>query len=385
MLPQIDDKPYRLVIDLPNFNWQAGAIPKPPKTDVMDVRSGNLNPNIMRIVVDLTKPATIQTAFLLPKKSGQPDRLVIDFASISQTAFQSKERKVFGTLQSDVADLNLLIATQTGQTLDAGAQDDNKVITPERKPSGISQIFKTTERQQPKTPLRKPLIVIDAGHGGADPGAVGAGRLKEKNITLSAAKELKRQLEKTGRYNVSLTRSDDRYLKLHQRVSIARKQDADLFISLHADSIDKPNVSGASIYTLSNKASDKQTARLAARENQADLIAGVDLSHEDKDVANILIDLAMRDTMNQSKFFANTVVEKKRARGIQILTRPHRYAGFAVLKAPDIPSVLVEMGFMSNKGEARLLATSAYQQKIAAALVDSIDAYFAKVRRNDVK
>jgi N-acetylmuramoyl-L-alanine amidase len=123
---------------------------------------------------------------------------------------------------------------------------------------------------------------------------------------------------------------------------------------------------------------------LAKRENQADLIAGIDLSHEDKDVANILIDLAMRDTMNQSKFFANTVVSKMQGHGLRILPKPHRYAGFAVLKAPDIPSVLVEMGFMSNNSEARLLATADYQRKVAAALVDSIDTYFSKVRKNGI-
>jgi len=233
--------------------------------------------------------------------------------------------------------------------------------------------------------LRKKIIVIDAGHGGNDPGALGAGRLKEKNITLAASRELKRQLEKTGKFKVYLTRDNDRYIKLYKRVAIARMRKADLFLSLHADSIDKPNVRGASIYTLSDKASDKQTAKLAARENQSDLIAGVDLTHEDKDVANILLDLAMRDTMNQSKFFANTVVDQMRRNGVRILERPHRYAGFAVLKAPDVPSVLFEMGFMSNRSEARLLNTTEYRQKIASALVDSIKAYFEKVRQNGVE
>lgn len=397
MLPQIDDKPYRLVVDLPDFNWKAGAIPKPPKTDIMDVRSGNLKPGLMRIVVDLEKPASIQSAFLLPQKSGKPDRLVIDFVPLSKAAFAAADRKIFGTLNSQSQNesdnggiFERLLSSQndqTAQTSGPSSPSDTAIVIPARKPVTTAEMFndKPAERATPQTPLRKPLIVIDPGHGGADPGAVGAGNLREKNITLATAKELKAQLERTGRYNVELTRSDDRYLKLHQRVSFARKKSADLFISLHADSIDKPKVSGASIYTLSNKASDQQTAKLAARENQVDLIAGVDLSHEDKDVANILIDLAMRDTMNQSKFFANTVVEKKRARGIQILERPHRYAGFAVLKAPDIPSVLVEMGFMSNKGEAKLLSTRGYQQKIAAALVESIDSYFAKVRKNDEK
>ena len=387
MLPQEGDKPYRLVVDLPDFDWQAGAIPRQKGTTVSDVRSGTLKPGIKRIVFDLEKPAQIIGAFHLPKAPNKPDRLVIDFQTITPSQFNSTERQVLGNLQENNAQLNLLIAKHTANDI-AGAPPSQEstgtsIITPPRKPAVPEGLTQTTPIAT--TPLRKPLIMIDAGHGGADPGAVGAGRLREKNITLAAAKELKRQLEATGRYRVALTRSNDQYLKLYTRVSLARTHEADLFISLHADSIDKPAVRGASIYTLSNKASDSQTAKLAARENQVDLIAGVDLSHEDKDVASILIDLAMRDTMNQSKFFANTVVSKMRGAGIKILEKPHRYAGFAVLKAPDIPSVLVEMGFMSNKSEARLLATSDYQRKIASALTQSVDAYFEKVRKNSVE
>ncbi len=384
MIPADSGKPYRLVIDMPDFNWQAGAIPRPAKTSVLDVRSGTLKPGIKRIVVDLSQPAQVISSFLLPKASGKPDRLVIDFKNVSSAQFNQNERKIFGNLKEDGADLNLLIAKQTAEDINTGQSGiaDNGIIIPAKKPRLPEAIQAADTPSKPTTPLRKPLIVIDAGHGGADPGALGTDRLKEKNITLAAAKELKRQLEATGRYRVSLTRDTDIYLKLYRRVSIAREKGADLFISLHADSIDKPNVSGASIYTLSNKASDAQTAKLAARENQVDLIAGVDLSHEDKDVANILIDLAMRDTMNQSKFFANTVVAKLNAHGIRILEKPHRYAGFAVLKAPDIPSVLIEMGFMSNSKEARMLSTSEYQRKMAAALIKSIDAYFEKVRKN---
>lgn len=389
MLPKEGDKPYRLVIDMPDFNWQAGSIPWQKDTSVSDIRSGTLKPGIKRIVADLDKPAQIMDAFILPKAQGKPDRLVIDFKTITPAQFNSVERRVLGTLKEDNAQLNLLIAKQTANDINAGAAASasaagTSMIIPPRKP-GAPESFNQSPSPAAKSPLRKPLIMIDAGHGGADPGAVGSGHLREKNITLAAAKELKRQLEATGRYRAALTRSGDQYLKLYSRVSLARTNEADLFISLHADSIDKPNVRGASIYTLSNKASDSQTAKLAARENQVDLIAGVDLSHEDKDVASILIDLAMRDTMNQSKFFANTVVSKMRVNGIQILERPHRYAGFAVLKAPDIPSVLVEMGFMSNQSEARLLATSDYQRKIASALTQSIDAYFEKVRKNSVE
>ena len=384
MLPKEANKPYRLVVDLPDFNWQAGSIPKPPKTSVSDVRSGSLQNGVKRLVVDLEKPAALNGAFILPKAGNKPVRLVVDFKTVSESQFANMSHKKLGRLvvaektasTKPKDDLGELIATQTNNT------STNGIIIPPRKPRIPKALTSEPEKAKPVTPLRKPLIVIDAGHGGADPGAVGAGRLKEKTITLSAAKILKQKLEATGRYRVALTRHDDKYLKLYKRVSIARTKEADLFISLHADSIDKSNVRGASIYTLSNKASDKQTARLAARENRVDLIAGVDLSHEDKEVANILIDLAMRDTMNQSKFFANTVVTKMRGHGIRILQKPHRYAGFAVLKAADIPSVLVEMGFMSNRSEARLLATQDYQRKIASALTDSIDAYFAKVHKN---
>lgn len=379
VLPKEENKPYRLVIDFPNFEWKAGSVKRPPKTNILDVRTGSLNNGIKRVVVDIEKPIILNSAFILEKKSGNPDRLVLDFKGVTESVFTKTERKTFGTLQETASEpiSKLLQTFQKKETLAKG-NTESDIPLPDRKPQ-----FSNTSK--PVTPLRKKIIVIDAGHGGNDPGALGAGRLKEKNITLAASRELKRQLEKTGKFKVYLTRDNDRYIKLYKRVAIARMRKADLFLSLHADSIDKPNVRGASIYTLSDKASDKQTAKLAARENQSDLIAGVDLTHEDKDVANILLDLAMRDTMNQSKFFANTVVDQMRRNGVRILERPHRYAGFAVLKAPDVPSVLFEMGFMSNRSEARLLNTTEYRQKIASALVDSIKAYFEKVRQNGVE
>ena len=395
MLPAEKGKGYRLAIDMPNFAWKAGTIKEQPKIGLLDVRSGSLTSDIMRIVVDLKNPAAIDQTFFIKQRAGKSDRLVIDFRRVSQSAYKKTDRRIFGLLavgEIEVQnDFNQLIAQQD-RTVKPRSQNKT-ALTP---PKVSSPTPKISSKAQPKlkiapskppivkttSPLYKPLIVIDAGHGGADPGAIGANNKKEKTITLAAAKELKNKLESTGKYRVALTRSDDRYLKLYRRVSIARDKEADLFISLHADSIDKSNVRGASIYTLSDKASDAQTAKLAQRENQADLIAGVDLSHEDKEVANILLDLAMRDTMNQSKFFANVVVEEMVKNDLTILPRPHRYAGFAVLKAPDIPSVLVEMGFMSNKEEARLLSTQNYRRKVANSLVDSIDAYFSKVHKN---
>jgi len=378
-LPSDKNKPYRIVVDLPHFTWNATNITLPKNRDASQVRKSSVNSNVMRVVIDMSKPTVLKKAFILPASGNAPVRLVIDSNSVTKSAFNRADKKIFGDLAIPTKDLNAIIAAQTDGTssklsgLDTLKQKAG--IIPSKKPN--INVNKSSE-----TPLRKPLIVIDAGHGGADPGAIGANKSREKDITLAAAKILKKKIEATGRYRASLTRSDDRYIKLHKRVAIARDKEADLFISLHADSINRSNVKGASIYTLSNVASDKQTAKLAARENQADLIAGVDLRHEDKEVANILIDLAMRDTMNQSKFFANTVVENMKPTGVTLLTRPHRYAGFAVLKAPDTPSVLVEMGFMSNRKEANLLATQNYQEKIARALVKSIDAYFSKVRKN---
>ncbi len=373
--------PTRLVLDLPTFDWRAQMPKPPPGSMVGAIRNGLLQPGISRIVVDIAEPAILKSAFFLPAGSGISDRVVIDFARANGPLPTGNEQ-MFGSLSAAPPKFQLEPQIKPQPKSFAGEikleQQSHSLQTPaayipDEPPASFNN--KTT-----KGP--KPMIVIDAGHGGDDPGALGAEGAKEKNVTLAAAQELKKQLEATGRYRVHLTRSTDIFIKLQDRVAIGRKQGADLFISLHADSIDKPGVSGASIYTLSNKASDAQTAKLAARENQADLIAGVDLSHEDKEVANILIDLAMRDTMNQSKFFANTIVREAGRGGIQMLEKPHRFAGFAVLKAPDVPSVLIEMGFMSNRREVNQLSSPEYRKKIAGAIVRGIDGYFSKVQKS---
>lgn len=386
-LPKIEGKPYRLVLDLPAFNWNASSIKQTKGIPITDVRTSDDESSIRRIAFDLKAPVLIKDAFIIEKKDNKPDRIVLDIRNVSEQAFKKSARKEFGTLEAKKELNNRTLSEVIANNIEAAPQTVTPELPtsaaglpiPKRKPPTK---IPTKQPSAPITPLYRPLIVIDAGHGGADPGAIGANKTYEKHVTLSAAKLLKKKLESNKQYRVALTRANDRYIKLYKRVSIARAQEADLFISLHADSIDNPRVRGASVYTLSNKASDAQTAKLAARENQADLIAGVDLSHEDKEVANILLDLAMRDTMNQSKFFANTLVTNMRKYGIRTLDRPHRYAGFAVLKAPDIPSVLIEMGFMSNRSEARLLLTRDYQEKVSKAIKSSVDAYFAKVSKN---
>lgn len=374
------DNPYRIVIDLPAYEWNAGSIKKPKNGLVHDLRTGMLDSVTSRLVVDVTQPVAIRSAFTLPASTTAKDRLVIDFQVIAQNSITEEKKQFFGDLPkqptstvSKSTNVNAKVATLPPPTKTSTQSD---TITPGRKPNASS----TTETVY--SPLRKPHIVIDAGHGGQDPGAVGVHKTYEKHVTLAAAKELKKKLESTGRYRVSLTRDKDYYIKLYKRVGIARSREADLFISLHADSIGDKSVRGASVYTLSNKASDAQTAKLAAKENRADLIGGVDLSHEDKEVSDILLDLAMRDTMNQSKFFANTIVSSFQQRGIRVLRKPHRYAGFAVLKAPDVPSVLIEMGFMSNRLDVSLLSSASYRGKMASALAESINRYFNTVRKN---
>ncbi|MGF1640590.1 MAG: N-acetylmuramoyl-L-alanine amidase, partial [Rhodospirillales bacterium] len=221
---------------------------------------------------------------------------------------------------------------------------------------------------------------IDPGHGGADPGAIGVSGVHEKDVTLAAARDLRSALERLGGYRVVLTRDDDRSVSLRERIAIARRVDADLFVSLHADAMPSAQVRGASVYTLSETASDAEAALLAERENKADLITGVDLTYETAEVANILIDLAQRETKNRSARLAARVVDELQ-RETQLLRNTHRFAGFAVLKAPDVPSVLVELGFLSNRQDEQALRDTAYRRRLAAAIARGIDRYFVGVEQ----
>ena len=357
-------EPYRMVIDLPHFDWRISQSPISKEAGLTAVRQGELKPGISRIVFDLNGPKAIQSAFMLPGHNSRPNRLVVDFSSVSTAGFQQVKGQTYGQL------------------------DHTKLALPKTtiepyKTASLSNVVPAAPKPAVKAkPAPKPLIVLDPGHGGQDPGAIGANGVHEKTIVFALAKELKKQLEATGKYRVLMTRTKDVYIRLHERVAYARKHEADLFVSIHADSIKKPGVSGVSIYTLSEKASDKQTARLAAKENLSDAIAGFDVQVEDEEVSNILVDLAMRDTMNQSKFVANTMVDHFEVTGVKTLENPHRFAGFAVLKAADIPSILVEAGFISNKKEARLLTQPKHRAKLAKALLNGINAYFKKVDKN---
>ncbi|MFM9976547.1 MAG: N-acetylmuramoyl-L-alanine amidase [Sphingomonadaceae bacterium] len=226
-------------------------------------------------------------------------------------------------------------------------------------------------------PAGRPLVVIDAGHGGHDPGAIGPQTgVREKDVTLAMAKAIRDELLKGGRVRVAMTRADDRFLILQERTEVARALRADLFISVHADAGPVGEASGATIYTLSEVASDSRAAQLAARENKADIINGVNLSGAGADVSSILIDLAQRETMTASARFADLL--KREGTGITFRPDHHRMAGFAVLKAPDIPAILLEVGYITNPDDVARLASDAGRTAIATGISRAVAIHFAR-------
>lgn len=225
---------------------------------------------------------------------------------------------------------------------------------------------------------RLPLVVIDAGHGGHDPGATSpySGK-REKDLTLELARAIRDDLVAGGRVRVALTRSDDRYLVLEERYGIARRLKADLFLSIHADAAENEQANGASVYTLSEVASDREAARLAARENKANIINGVDLGAHSNDVSSILLDLTQRETMNAASDFAR-LLQREASDEMTFRTTAHRFASFVVLKAPDMPSVLFETGFISNRRDSEFLTSKAGQRKVARGVRDAVQIHFAR-------
>lgn len=328
--------PYRVVIDLPEI-----AFKLPDKAGregrglITAYRYGVLAPGRSRIVVDVKKPVAIDKAFVLDPVDGQPARLVLDLVP--------SDRKTF--LQSSSA------------AQSAPAQD-------EAEPRQASAPFEAA-----------PVVVIDPGHGGVDPGAAGPEGASEKDIVLAFAKRLKEKIEAGGR-RVVMTRGDDSFVSLPNRVKIARETSAALMISIHADALsDTHGVRGATVYTLSQTASDRAAARLAEKENRADLFAGLDLSDEPEEVAGILADLTMRETKSFTGQFAKGLVRGLRG-AAQLNKNPLRSADFRVLKAPDVPSVLLELGYLSSKEDARELMSESWREKTTDAVAEAVDRYF---------
>jgi N-acetylmuramoyl-L-alanine amidase len=231
---------------------------------------------------------------------------------------------------------------------------------------------------KPTPPFRPKLIALDPGHGGRDPGALGVRGTQEKGVVWTIAGELKQQLMAGGRYRVMLTRAGDSYVALRERVARAQALKADLFLSIHADSHPDPGVRGASVYTLSEEATDREAAALAARENRADkVVSGVPLASQSDTVVAALVAMSQRGTLNDSCRLADTIVSTFGQNGVRLLPRTHRKAGFAVLTSPDIPAALVELGYLSNVQDEKLLTVRQHQLALARALRASIDAHFA--------
>ncbi len=391
--------PYRIVIDLPKLDQVNKQITSARPQNLKDFRYGALNDRVTRLVFEHTSPTIIKNAFFLPPLNGGNHRLVLDTASATIETFAQNKTKIFGVqaleaIEASTATPNVITQATTQATTPATVTTNSQTTfftPPNPKAKPILEQAQGFIRQAEAAPLPdytprqikehkggKKIIVLDAGHGGKDPGAISVTKMQEKHITLAIAKQLKKDLEATGRYKVLLTRTGDYYIRLRQRVVKARNANADMFISLHADSMHSNKVRGASVYTLSETSSDKEAARLAERENKSDIIAGVPLEEEIDEIADILIDLSMRDTMNQSKKFGNMIVDSFQSKGIKVLGNTHRFAGFAVLKAPDVPSVLIETGYLSNKQDANLLKKPAHQRKISGAIVNAIDRFFAQ-------
>lgn len=341
--------PNRVVMDMKQVLWRLqGSAPPSARSAVRSFRYGLFRPGNSRFVIDLNRAVTATTPVALAPSQGYGYRIVVD----------------------------LLPTTQNRFTVASGWPADLKA----REAAAERKSFDTA-RVRARAAGNKKIIVLDAGHGGIDTGTSGVTGLHEKDLVLDMAKRVRKALQSRGGYSVYLTRDDDTYIPLGQRVRIARSYAADLFVSIHADSNPQPSVYGASVYTLSESGSDKEAAALAAKENQSDIIAGVDLSNQDTPVASILIDLAQRDTMNRSSRFAETAVAEMRGATDILPRQPHRSAAFAVLKAPDVPAVLIELGYLSNTGDARKMGTTAWRDDVAAAIARAIDRNFGATRR----
>jgi len=311
--------------------------------------------NSLRLVFDLNQKVDILKSSLQKLKEQNFAKIIVEISNpeIEQKSLSDKTQKV---VNSDGTTTYVIKPSVNYALKDQQNNSNKKIII-----------------------NRLPIIVIDAGHGGKDPGTIGDyARTKEKNITLAYAKELKKSLDNTKNYRVFLTRDDDFFIPLGQRVQKSRKLKADLFISLHANSIENPETSGFSIYTLSQKSSDKRAELLAQKENRADIINGVNFSNASPDIMKTLIDLSQRDSMNSSSRFANTVIKSVKKSEIKILQNTHRFAGFVVLTAPDVASVLIELGYLSNREEEKELNNLIYKRKIVASITSAVDEFFHK-------
>jgi N-acetylmuramoyl-L-alanine amidase len=335
---EVLDQPLRIVAALPEVNLQAAA-PKARKGALVpQFRAGLVAPGRSRIVFDLSAPARVKQLVQRSRADGIVD-LSIEFEPIPRSDFDG------------------LVA--------AGA---------ERRAQAALAPLQIEPRPSQD---RRPLVVIDPGHGGIDPGAVATGGVTEKAVVLAIGLKLKEQIEALGHARVIMTRADDRFLSLSERVRVAREARADLFVSLHADSLSAAqDVRGATIYTGSDRATDAESARLAQKENAADALAGADAGQGGGEIVDILMDLALRETRAQSGAAAARLVTEMSG-AVKMHRIPQRAAGFRVLTAPDVPSLLIELGFLSSKSDIALLTSAEWQWVAAEAIARAVSRHFS--------
>ncbi len=349
--------PSRLALDFPHTIVPKKIQQKPLSKNsvITKIRYGNPQKGISRIALDLNNTVDEKHFILPPNKKGGIWRFVLDLKLASEPKQQEKK----AGLKSFKEKTSPAVITTTNKV------EKNKIT----KKGGTGLL--------PFSHSKK-IVMLDPGHGGQDPGAISKSGRYEKDLTLKMARETRKLLEKAG-YKVVLTRDSDVFISLRGRVKKAHEAKADLFISIHADSAKNTSAKGLSIYTISEKASDKEAAALAERENKSDILFNMDLDDYQQEVSNVLIDLAKQDAMRKSRQYAELVVGEMR-QTVQLLPNAHRFAGFAVLKSPDIPSVLLEMGYLSNRREEAQLQKYSYRQKLGKALVKAVNDYFKEVK-----
>jgi N-acetylmuramoyl-L-alanine amidase len=371
--------PYRVLIDLPAITFDL-----PPDAGrntrglITEYRYGALEGGRSRIVLDTKGPVLIEKSFIVEPQAGQPARIVVDLVQTTEQAFAAK-------LKDDELSSMAAIADAAGQPAfgqsDDGAPADAEAaaLAPVPKPRPAAEAAAPPPEPAARAGRRdgRKVVVIDPGHGGIDPGAIGLRGTREKDVVLAFGQKLRDILEASGGIEVVMTRDDDRFLTLKQRVKIAREHQADLFIAIHADTVRGPEARGATIYTLSEKASDAEAEALAHKENRADIIAGVDLETENEEVTGILIDLVQRESKTHSLLFARKAVTEMKT-VTDFTGKPMRSAGFVVLKAPDVPSVLVELGYLSSKNDESQLTSPAWRGRVAAAMARAVENYLAQ-------
>jgi N-acetylmuramoyl-L-alanine amidase len=358
--------PFRVIIDLPSVKFELPpGIGRKTQGLIAEYRYGPMEQGRARIVLDTSGPVLIEKSYIVKPSGGQPARVIVDLVATDRKTFvqtyATDEQKAKRPVDRVLPEI----------TAEPPAPDE--LSTPLPPPKSNAE-----KAQSPSKTSGRRIVVIDPGHGGIDPGAISSGkdRVEEKDVVLAFGLALRDALLATGKFEVVMTRDNDKFITLKDRVRVARQKQGDLFIAIHADTVRGQSARGATVYTLSEKASDAEAQALADKENRADIINGVDLGGENEEVNDILFDLVRRETKNHSQYFAKKAVIALKP-VIQMTGRPARSAGFLVLKAPDIPSVLLELGYLSSKADVALLTSKKWQQKTVRALTRAIEGYFS--------